>query len=711
LSTQQQIYGKGHSNTPKTFKYVLSSTDYGVLTLRNVPEGWDGAELTFLRDSTYKGVIESFSTNSLKFVKESRDYIQTAYEAKGIDYEITVRIYLLNNSTFQYQLYFTGKIDLSTYKIDAIGVDCEVIPTGFQNTVLNRDSIDVDMISTKFIGGGENSFEAYAGVPDGVTIPQYAATQNASWIVVGEAEGVTDYAHFVPMEATFTEYSDGSAQGQEFDDTTPFFTSDNSRTVSVVGSITCDLIADTSQNLRLVVRLRKNGVIIQTYDDGIVVGDENTFEYTINESVAMVGSDYLSLTAVAEGSDLIVDYIGVSVEISEPLGTTLAEISPPMFYIYEAFSRTIGLCTGHAQGFYSDLLGRTDSAPETYGSDGDLSLMAIASGKWIRKFSQSVNGLNLSLNDLFTTLNAVWNIGLGFETIGGQEKVRVEKEAYWFDITDNPNYPATETEEYKVNQILDVSSVVTSEIITKEVLPDWYANEVTGGYGKFEYENVQGLKEFNVKSSWAIPVKSVKNNLDLSAEYRADTQGINKLREKPFSTDPTEDVSGDNDVFIFDVKRAGSYVFTVKTDEDFDSVSGGVDPDQSYNLNFSPRRNLERHGNRFRAMQIDLGKELQWLKNDKNSALVTQKSGESAKSEKGDIVINNLTKGYWIPEAYSFEAPVDAATIAAIQANPRGVIKVGEDKYGWILEVQTNNETNKGQFKLLRVDLSNVKIV
>ena len=114
---------------------------------------------------------------------------------------------------------------------------------------------------------------------------------------------------------------------------------------------------------------------------------------------------------------------------------------------------------------------------------------------------------------------------------------------------------------------------------------------------------------------------------------------------------------------------------------------------------------------RWEAHREAIEDEIQWLKSDKNTKLITQKTGETeTKAENGDITVDNLTKGYWIPEAYIFEGPVDETTIAAIQANPRGVIKVAKDKYGWILEVQTNNENNKGQFKLLRTDLNNVKI-
>jgi len=65
------------------------------------------------------------------------------------------------------------------------------------------------------------------------------------------------------------------------------------------------------------------------------------------------------------------------------------------------------------------------------------------------------------------------------------------------------------------------------------------------------------------------------------------------------------------------------------------------------------------------------------------------------KYENGDILVDDLEVGWYIPEAYICEAPVNEQTIAAIQSNPRGVIKIAKDKWGWILECQTNNETNK----------------
>ena len=712
MTAQSDIADKGHSRGPKLFKYILSSTDYGTLTLTNVPQGWDDAELTFIRDTRYKGVLTEFSTNELNFPKEGRDYIQTAYEAKGIDYNITVRIELFSNSGFTYNPYFTGKIDLSTYKINSIDAPVKIIATGFQNAILNREKLNVDLFNTKFIGGGEGSMAQITGMPTTLRLPPYSAQQQTDWLFNAQVDDIASpYNHYLPMAINSDEFPAGQATEQTLGGTTPFFTSDDTRSTTLKGNIIVAMGADEDANLSINIQLRKGITVLQTYVDTFF-GTAVTFEFAVDEAISLVDTDELSLVGVAthDGEEVEITYVTSGVTLSEDIGADLLGVDLESFAVFEFFARILQLYSGEVSPLESEFLGRTDSSPTSYGSDGDGSLMCLTKGRLIREFPVDQETFNANLSDAFDTVNGIRNIGLGFEVQSGVNKVVIEEETYFFDISDNPDFPATDTRPYMVNQVLDFSSVLTEEVISKEVLPDWYANEIEAGYSKFEYEIVQGLKEFNTKSSWATPIKSVKNKLDLTAKFRFDTQGTNKLRDKPFSTDSTEDVNGDNEVFGFDVKRLG--VFTAKTNEDFTLVTGGIDPEQSYNLDLTPRRNFERHGNRASSMRLALGDEFQFLETDKNSKLITQKIGETtAKAESGDIVVQDLTKGYWIPEAYIFEAPVDENTITAIKANPYGVHKVGVDKYGWILDVQTNNENNKGQFKLLRVDLDNVKII
>lgn len=705
--SQQSLAGLGHSNTPKLFKYILSSTDYGVLTLTHVPEGWSDSELTFIRDPKYKGVLQEFSTNELKFEKEGRDYIQTAYEGKGIDYEITVRIEIQNNSSQQYQSYFTGKIDLSTYKINSTEVTVKIIATGFQNVILNREAMKVDLLNTKFIGGGEGSMEQITGMPTTLRLPAYSAQQQTDWLFNAQVDEIASpYNHYLPMEINSDEFPSGQATEQTLEGTTPFFTSNATRTTTLKGNIIVAFGSAIPANLSINIQLRKGITVLQTYTD-TAFDEQITFEFAVDEAISLINTDELSFVGVAthDGEEVELTYVTSGVTLSEDIGQDLSGVDLESFAVFEFFARILQLISGEVNPLESEFLGRTDSNPTSYGSDGDGSLMCKTKGRLIREFPIGQETFNANLSDAFNTVNGLQNIGLGFEVRSGVNKAVVEEEAYFFDISDNPNYPDTDSRPYITNQILDLSGIVTDEIIEKEVLPDWYANEIDSGYSKFEYEIVQGLKEFNTKSSYATPIKSVKNKLDLTAKFRFDTQGVNKLRAKPYDTDSTEDVNGDNDVFGFDVKRLG--IFTAKTNEDFSLVTGGIDPEQSYNLNFTPRRNLEKHGNRVRSMRLALTDEIQFLETDKNNKLITQKTGETGtKAENGDILVNDLTPGYWIPEAYSFEAPVNEETIAAIQANPYGVIKIASDKWGWILEVQTNNHRNKGEFKLLRTETS-----
>jgi len=704
LTAQSTIAAAGNSLTPKRFKFVLQTVDT-IKELKYAPKGWDKMEYTLKRDKEWKGVLISISTKELTFVKDGKALIVSAYEAHDIDYEIKVHIYLQVNGTFQYEGYFSGKTDLASYNVDSTGVTVKITKTGFQETVLNRSSIEVDMMNTKYIGGGENSMPVLATVPNFVTVPKYSANKNADWRFNGQIIGVSNYSHYLPMTNFFKEYDAVEINDQTFAGATSFFIPTDAFTGTLKGDL--KIIVTGTGAINVEIWLYEHIAIKKTYLTSGTDSIEHTF--TVDENIGLGAGQELYFKAYITGNNLTVTYSASSVSISQPLGTTLAAINPSMFYAFEAFARTIQLYTGQQDTLESDLLGRTDSVPVSYASDGDASLAVLTNGKLLREFSATLNGLNFSLDNLFEAFNAISPIGLGFETIGGVEKVRIEDEKYFFDITENPDF-ATDGKYWQTNQVLDLSEHVTNEILSKEVLPELYANEIEIGYEKFIDENIQGLKEFNTKSSYAIPVNAVKNKLSLVSPYQTGTQSTNKLRAKPFSTNPTEDVGGDNDIFMYAVKRGGAYDFTVKTDEDFESVTGGVDPSQCYNLNWTPAQNLRNHSTAIRGMQIQESKELQWLKSSKNTSLITKKAGEDQIVENADILVNDLTVGYWKPEAYNFSVPVTAASLTALKANPYGVIKLGTDMYGWIDEIQTSDKTGLGIFKLLKVDTNNVKI-
>jgi hypothetical protein len=184
--------------------------------------------------------------------------------------------------------------------------------------------------------------------------------------------------------------------------------------------------------------------------------------------------------------------------------------------------------------------------------------------------------------------------------------------------------------------------------------------------------------------------------------------GINKLRQLGITDNPTEDVSGDEDNFVLKSVRYGAD-WLVETDEAFGSVTGGVDANQSYNLQYSPARNVRRHGMNIRAgLEKNLGTFLKFLSKEKNTKLVTELAGEDSLSENASFQISTLDDPLWVPEAYVCKVPLDATDLATIEANLKGLIKLSSTKYGWILKISPDPDDRIAELKLLRANLDYV---
>ena len=112
-----------------------------------------------------------------------------------------------------------------------------------------------------------------------------------------------------------------------------------------------------------------------------------------------------------------------------------------------------------------------------------------------------------------------------------------------------------------------------------------------------------------------------------------------------------------------------------------------------------------RHGMNIRAgLQRSLFSYLTFQTTDKNVKLTTQLSTEATPVIEGtNERVNDLTDPMWWPEAYTVECPFTLADIVLLEANPYGIIKLADDKYGWVLEIKTGAD-DKADLKLLRVN-------
>jgi hypothetical protein len=343
---------------------------------------------------------------------------------------------------------------------------------------------------------------------------------------------------------------------------------------------------------------------------------------------------------------------------------------------HEAFERLVAQYTGQTGMVYSTLFGRQDLG---YASDGVLG--AITAGRYIRGITGVNDTISICLKDLFTSLS-LYCIGLGM--IDG--KLRIEQMDYWFQSV----------------VILDISDRINVMTIAKEVIPELLVNQITVGFNSFLYDRTGGIYEYNTSSDYTTILK-IQNELKIVSPYRGDMTGIMKLiDEGAATTDTTEDAG----IYMLDLVRGG-LILGVRTNEGFDYESGGSNTNQDFNLMFTPARTLRRWGRYIRAMMEHwTDSYINWQSSDKSTTLVTKLTGEPEVAENANIKVDDLATPLWHPERYVIEAYLSNDEFNAIYANPYGLIKIGTDKYGWILDCKCTNDNKLMELTLLRANLN-----
>jgi hypothetical protein len=316
--------------------------------------------------------------------------------------------------------------------------------------------------------------------------------------------------------------------------------------------------------------------ILWTYTGELEPGQD--VDLTINRTLVNL-TDTSHIALIAYSAQQFGDYTSVFTEIN--LECSVIEFfdgSNAIGYLnFEVGQRVIESISDRENVFESTYLGKTENG---YPSDGEAALYSNHSGKQIRGLPNETP--SYSLSEWFKSMDSIFSIGLGIEyNEVNQPFIRVEEKKHFFN-----------------GQV--IATIHNVREIKKEVAREWIYNEVQSGYAKAEYEEVNGLEEYNNKFDWATRIGTIKNKLDLVSKIRADGYGIEFARRLSFAENPTEDSKYDNDNFIVNVARNNSTWRSVRN-ENYDFVQNIFSPDTAYNLDITPGRNLRRHGYSIRA--------------------------------------------------------------------------------------------------------------
>ncbi len=268
---------------------------------------------------------------------------------------------------------------------------------------------------------------------------------------------------------------------------------------------------------------------------------------------------------------------------------------------------------------------------------GQYENILVDNGLWARNFPDTYEDsqgneqtiqMVTSYKDCFEAFNLLEPLTWFTENIGNKEYVRIEKATYTMQ-----NFIG-----------LKLSNV--DDIKTKSSKPDYFSSIVIGHSKSMKYEEINGLDEYNGKSSFNTFINKNTSEYSVLSKIRTDAVAYELTRRIDFVNNPKKDTKRDNDLWMHDAKIvSGVYTHKLWQDE-FDVAPTGIySPNTAWNLSLSSMNRLfYGHGYSVkRGLYHYSEKYITFKSSNSNQNLVTVKNGFELK-ENGTIQIKDISK-------------------------------------------------------------------
>lgn len=706
-------------------RYTLFNKNQGSLIIEE-PIGWKSDEKELARHEQYHGIISRFS-NSSKFIGDGKEFIQLVDDIDGINADIQLKREEKHPQTDVWNLGYSGNLDLSTKETENNQIAIKFNSGGLEQVLKARESEQIEIDRTTTIDGktipdivpitvaldgrriflkskmetksNDNSISLYNESNAGNTRNQTAGMPLS--IINKSHEQVQD------VLSGNTANENTGTTGMMF-----FANADRNRTLKIKTNFTFKFNIFQGHidwaDFKISITKFKNGV---NYDTPTriplftlaninAMNSANGNAYSINYDgiIEVESGESLAIEAYQKADFKFSPNAKLAIDLTEITGSLFIE--EDSFYeksttkavlAHELMDQLVTIATGKQGAFYSDFLGRTDLG---YAVDGPGALTAATHGFWIRQFDKLpipteipkvenlFKPLTTSFKDAVNSLDAVWNIGIGIETVGNKERIRLEELSYFYNNNVTIRLP------FQVKKV------------KRSVATEYYYSALEFGSEKGgTYEEAMGLDEFNKKAGFTTVIDRVKQTYSKLSKFRTDNYGLEFARRKPKSLNDTEDTSYDNDVFLMDLKRGITATFEQrKWQDDFEQIPTGVfNPDSASNLRFSPFNCLLRHSWWFAGgFKKYLSDYVRYGSSTANSQLKTKLTGKNEYSENGNIINSELATARFFPEWIEFEHICDFDIMKMVEGKTIIQGKEIMNFYGLVEFINENNEKEKG---------------
>ena len=686
------------------------------------PVGFADIVLKIKRDDQWHGIFFEATTSDLQFYGDAADYLMNKKRMEGFGADVTFSAEVDCGET---QEVFTGKLDFRQYK-ERCGNTCFVVvpieQTGCTMTLRNRYDQKVDL-SERLAFDKQTVLPDYNGLNFGMELAaqevllgdQAEATESVTVVISDEPvwnNGLNSFIGYIsPVFGNVINSSLGNFNNTDvFQITEPWFNNKPPYPDFPLAIGTADLVTENTCELsNTIATFRHKGTVniqqsgvgatqflrlklfrlpagldgtnsanwIQEYDNHFY---ELNFDGPVNFDVSgtvpltLAPGDFIYYGIyVANGDRFNVTSFIYTQDIESFFSLTANSVCPPtnaeVSLIHETASRVVEAITDRCLVVKSDYYGRTDSEPYEAAEDGCGSLRVLTSGLRLRNAETPKHFL--SVKEIFESLNAIDNIGMGIEQGGVYDplNLRIEPVEYFYPDVEIARHLHIPRAEFSLQ-----SGMVFSVIKI--------------GYKKWETENINGLDEFNSNKDFRTSLKSINNTLDQTSGFVAGGYPIEKTRVQSFVNTGAADTSYDNDTFIICVRRDYAAYGNYEVEQgNIDSAANMYSPATAYNWRIRPMYNLIRWWKSIAPSYVNLlntASKLFFGSGVGNllaegQLLDTCDVARDVLPENHDLAQGDvdLAKDYlpiWKPETMQYAYPMSLKEYNAIKAGPNGYI-------------------------------------
>lgn len=720
-------------------RYQLLHIEHGSLQITE-PEGWTEDEKEYARNSKYDGIVTKFS-NSLKFVLDGAEYIEFVKEVFGVNAVIRLIKDSRNADTDRWERSYEGTLDLATYEKFENKVSVKFNSAGLERDFKARQSQKIEIDRTDTIDGGTVLPELPTKLVylEGREIllrskMQVSKTSNeAHTDVHSDAGNTRNQTCGLPLKADPNSHKEilkdvvAQTVGQEQTgdiDMMFLFDMNRDRTfrLNFSGGFNAffqryeriqwcfyqvDLVIyengfdfDTKSRTTL-FNLSNNFPI--THPNGLPPADYDDeypqftkridFSYS-NNSFTLLKGESASLEVYLKADMFFANNAGVRVFAQEievnmsidedsnyPATNTKAVLA------HEMASRLTQIITNQDDVFYSEALGRPELG---YSQDGDYALTGFAHGFYIRQFDKlpvetenKFKPITTSWKDFIESLAVTGNLSMGIEKFGFKERVVIEPKRYFY-----------------ANHVTVKLPFQVQKLKRKESEKHYFSGLEVGFPRGGEYEEAEGLDEYNITASFTTVIVAVKNIFTKLTKYRTDSYGEEFTRRRPKSDNPTKDYRTDKHIFMFDLKRyIGDTIFKQrKWQDDFAEAPTGIfSPDTATKLRWSPFNLILRHGWVISAGLTKYPSDyIKYGSSEANSNLKTKLIGGNSYQESGKIINSELQKPVFVAETIEFEHEVTSDILKQVEGSTMILGRNTPNFYGLVEFKNDRNEIERG---------------